>query len=45
MIKKILLGLSIAAIAGVAIAQQGGVKRTPLQNLEFPPRLRPPIRD
>ena len=36
MIKKILLGLSIAAIAGVAIAQQPGIKRTPLQKLDFP---------
>ena len=38
MIKKILLGLSLAAFgfAGVAIAQQGGVKRTPLQKAEFP---------
>lgn len=39
MIKKILLGLSIAAIAGagIAVAQQGGIKRTPLQKLDFPP--------
>src|ERR1700712_2876615 len=36
MIKKILLGLTIAAIAGVAIAQQPGIKRTPLQKLDFP---------
>jgi quercetin dioxygenase-like cupin family protein len=38
MIKKILLGLSIVAIAGagIAVAQQGGIKRTPLQKLDFP---------
>lgn len=37
MIKKIILGLSIAAIVGgVAIAQQSGIKRTPLQKLDFP---------
>ena len=38
MIKKILLGLTVVAIAGagVAIAQQTGIKRTPLQKLEFP---------
>src|SRR5947209_3290833 len=36
MIKRILLGLSIVAIAGVAIAQQPGIKRTPLQKLDFP---------
>jgi quercetin dioxygenase-like cupin family protein len=38
MIKKILLGLSIIALvcAGAAIAQQGGIKRTPLQKAEFP---------
>ena len=36
MIKKILLGLTIATIAGVAIAQQPGIKRTPLQKLDFP---------
>ena len=38
MIKKILLGLSIAAFAftGGALAQQGGIKRTPLQKIEFP---------
>ena len=38
MIKKILLGLSVVAFAcaGVAIAQQSGIKRTPLQKLEFP---------
>ena len=36
MIKKVLLGLTIATIAGVAIAQQPGIKRTPLQKLDFP---------
>jgi quercetin dioxygenase-like cupin family protein len=38
MIKKILLGLTVIAFAGagVAIAQQSGIKRTPLQKLEFP---------
>ena len=38
MIKKLLLGLTVAAIAGagVAIAQQTGIKRTPLQKLDFP---------
>ena len=36
MIKKILLGLTVVAFAGAAIAQQGGVKRTPLQKAEFP---------
>jgi quercetin dioxygenase-like cupin family protein len=39
MIKKILLGLSIVALAlaGGAVAQQSGIKRTPLQKVEFPP--------
>ena len=36
MIKKILLGLAVVAFAGAAIAQQGGIKRTPLQKVEFP---------
>ena len=38
MIKKLLLGLTIVAVAGagVAIAQQSGIKRTPLQKLDFP---------
>jgi quercetin dioxygenase-like cupin family protein len=38
MFKKILLGLIVVAFAGagVAIAQQGGIKRTPLQKVEFP---------
>jgi quercetin dioxygenase-like cupin family protein len=38
MLKKLLLGLTVVAIAGagVAIAQQSGIKRTPLQKLDFP---------
>jgi quercetin dioxygenase-like cupin family protein len=38
MIKKILLGLTVVAFAcaGVAVAQQSGIKRTPLQKVEFP---------
>jgi quercetin dioxygenase-like cupin family protein len=38
MIKKILLALTIVAFAaaGGAIAQQTGIKRTPLQKVEFP---------
>jgi quercetin dioxygenase-like cupin family protein len=38
MIRKILLGLSVVAFAcaGAAVAQQGGIKRTPLQKVEFP---------
>jgi quercetin dioxygenase-like cupin family protein len=38
MIKKLLLGLTVLNIAGagVAIAQQTGIKRTPLQKLDFP---------
>jgi len=38
MIKKILLGLSVVAFAcaGAALAQQAGIKRTPLQKAEFP---------
>jgi quercetin dioxygenase-like cupin family protein len=38
MIKKMLLGLTIVAFAGagIAIAQQSGIKRTPLQKLDFP---------
>jgi quercetin dioxygenase-like cupin family protein len=38
MIRKILLGLTVVAFAcaGAAIAQQGGIKRTPLQKIEFP---------
>jgi quercetin dioxygenase-like cupin family protein len=36
--KKIILGLAIATFtfAGIAIAQQSGIKRTPLQKLDFP---------
>lgn len=38
MIRKLLLGLSVVAFAfaGAAFAQQGGIKRTPLQKVEFP---------
>ncbi len=36
MIRTILLGLTVVAFAGAAIAQQGGIKRTPLQKVEFP---------
>src|ERR1700710_1043297 len=38
MIKKLVLGLTLVAFAcaGAAIAQQGGIKRTPLQKLDFP---------
>jgi quercetin dioxygenase-like cupin family protein len=38
MIKKILLGLTVVAFAfaGGAVAQQSGIKRTPLQKVEFP---------
>jgi quercetin dioxygenase-like cupin family protein len=38
MIKKLLLGLSVIAFAcaGAAFAQQTGIKRTPLQKVEFP---------
>jgi quercetin dioxygenase-like cupin family protein len=38
MLKKFLLGLTVVAVtgAGVAIAQQSGIKRTPLQKLDFP---------
>ena len=38
MIKKLLLGLAVVAVAGasVAVAQQTGIKRTPLQKLDFP---------
>ena len=38
MIKKLLLGLAVVAIAGagIAFAQQTGIKRTPLQKLDFP---------
>lgn len=38
MTRKFILGLTVAsfAVAGVAIAQQTGIKRTPLQKLDFP---------
>ena len=37
MIKKMLLALSVIALAGTgALAQQPGIKRTPLQKVEFP---------
>jgi quercetin dioxygenase-like cupin family protein len=38
MIKKLLLGLAVMAVAGagIAFAQQTGIKRTPLQKLDFP---------
>lgn len=38
MIKKTLLRLTIIAFAGagIALAQQGSIKRTPLQKVEFP---------
>lgn len=37
MLKKIIFGLSIAAVATVsAFAQQSGIKRTPLQKVEYP---------
>ena len=38
MIRKILLGLMLIALAcaGVAVAQQASIKRTPLQKAEFP---------
>ena len=43
MIRKLLLGLTVVAIAGagVAIAHQSGNKRTPRQKLDFPagPRM------
>jgi quercetin dioxygenase-like cupin family protein len=38
MIKKIVIGLAVVAFAGagIAFAQQSGIKRTPLQKLDFP---------
>jgi quercetin dioxygenase-like cupin family protein len=38
MIRKIALGLVVLSVAsaGLALAQQGGIKRTPLQKVEFP---------
>jgi quercetin dioxygenase-like cupin family protein len=36
--KKFVVGLAVAAFAfaGIAVAQQTGIKRTPLQKLDFP---------
>lgn len=34
--KRIILGLVLVACAGAALAQQSGIKRTPLQKVEFP---------
>ena len=38
MIRKIAFGLVVLSLAGAgfAVAQQGGIKRTPLQKVEFP---------
>ena len=38
MLKTFIIAFSVTAIAfaGVALAQQGGIKRTPLQKVEFP---------
>ena len=38
MIKKIVLGLTVAAFAfaGTAMAQTSGIKRTPLQKIDYP---------
>ena len=36
MLKKTLLVLSFSALIGAALAQQPGIKRTPLQKVEFP---------
>jgi len=38
MIKTIVFGLGVMSLAlsGAAVAQQGGIKRTPLQKVEFP---------
>jgi|ERR1700761_130541 len=36
MLKTIMLGLSVAAIATSAAFAQGGIKRTPLQRIEYP---------
>jgi quercetin dioxygenase-like cupin family protein len=35
-IRKILLGLTVVAFAGAALAQQAVIKRMPLQKIEFP---------
>lgn len=36
MLRKTLLGLTVVAFAGAAFAQQTGIKRTPLQKVDFP---------
>ncbi len=38
MLKRFMIGLTVIAVtgAGVALAQQSGIKRTPLQKLDFP---------
>ncbi|MBR0696384.1 cupin domain-containing protein [Bradyrhizobium lablabi] len=38
MLKKFILGLTLVAFAGagIAFAQQSGIKRTPLQKVDFP---------
>ncbi len=38
MFRKLLIGLAVVAIAGAgaAFAQQSGIKRTPLQKVDFP---------
>jgi hypothetical protein len=37
MVKKVLLALTVALVfTGSAVAQQSGIKRTPLQKIEFP---------
>ena len=39
MLKKIIFSCTVLAVAGagIAFAQQSGIKRTPLQKLDFPP--------
>jgi quercetin dioxygenase-like cupin family protein len=34
--RTILIGAALVAVAGAAVAQEGGIKRTPLQKVEFP---------
>lgn len=36
MLKKTLLALTFASLASLAFAQQSGIKRTPLQKIDFP---------
>jgi len=36
MLKKVILGLTIATIAGIGTVSAQGIKRTPLQKVEFP---------